>query len=404
MSKKQKDTTFNSFKPNNSYVFDVKKIVENTKNTDDFIYNKILKKFKQSETNYNKRNKEHIINDKKFYCSLVYYYPSDHIKDINIEYNKNFVYLLDVKVKNISKSHCNKLLDVILNKSNNKERNSFFIKDTKMEEYLKNNFNDYSKTYDIYYLKAYCDLSLTELLKNKYINFNEAIYNTLQLYFNNLKINNDTPNTDIIMNIYYIIRFYESYNNFKWIKSQGEFICLISLLLFLNSIIQINKKDIDNPLTNRKLEIDFYLTDKQLAIEIDGEQHKSDKNTIKNDTIKNILLESNNITLIRCEWNGNIKKFTDNLYNNINSFHLKKYNANLNISKEKYNSIINEISEKIKYPSFSYILNIDLKLSDNFKEDINKDIIDKHNINMFIDNVNTNNIIKYKQIIENKHN
>ena len=272
-----------------------------------------------------------------------------------------------------------------------------------MEEYLKDNFNDCLK-YNIYLLKVYCDETLVELLRNKYINYNDAIYNTLQYYFNNLKINDNMSNTNIIENLYFIIKFYETYNDFKWIKSQGEFICLVSLLLFLNSIIHINKKDIHNPLSKRNLEIDFYLSDKQLAIEIDGKQHKSDKNTIKNDTIKNILLESNNIILIRCEWNNDITNFIDKLYNNLNSFHLKKFNTPLNISKEKYFNIINEISNKIKFPSFAYILNIDLKLPDNFKEKINKDIIDKHNINMYVDNVNTNNIIKYNQIIENKDN
>ena len=393
---------FNNFNVNNKYKFDIKTILEGN-NTDNDIYNKILQKFKQSEKNYDKKNNDKILNNKKFFCSLVYYYPSEKIKDLNIEYNKNFTYYLDIKIEDIPKFQCNKLIEFILNKSNNDERKSYFIKDTKMEEYLKDNFNDCLK-YNIYLLKVYCDETLVELLRNKYINYNDAIYNTLQYYFNNLKINDNMSNTNIIENLYFIIKFYETYNDFKWIKSQGEFICLVSLLLFLNSIIHINKKDIHNPLSKRNLEIDFYLSDKQLAIEIDGKQHKSDKNTIKNDTIKNILLESNNIILIRCEWNNDITNFIDKLYNNLNSFHLKKFNTPLNISKEKYFNIINEISNKIKFPSFAYILNIDLKLPDNFKEKINKDIIDKHNINMYVDNVNTNNIIKYNQIIENKDN
>jgi len=393
---------FNNFNVNNKYKFDIKTILEGN-NTDNDIYNKILQKFKQSEKNYDKKNYDKILNNKKFFCSLVYYYPSEKIKDLNIEYNKNFTYYLDIKIEDIPKFQCNKLIEFILNKSNNDERKSYFIKDTKMEEYLKDNFNDCLK-YNIYLLKVYCDETLVELLRNKYINYNDAIYNTLQYYFNNLKINDNMSNTNIIENLYFIIKFYETYNDFKWIKSQGEFICLVSLLLFLNSIIQINKKDIHNPLSKRNLEIDFYLSDKQLAIEIDGKQHKSDKNTIKNDTIKNILLESNNIILIRCEWNNDITNFIDKLYNNLNSFHLKKFNTPLNISKEKYFNIINEISNKIKFPSFAYILNIDLRLPDNFKEKINKDIIDKHNINMYVDNVNTNNIIKYNQIIENKDN
>jgi len=393
---------FNNFNINNKYKFDIKIILEGN-NTDNDIYNKILQKFKQSEKNYDKKNNDKILNNKKFFCSLVYYYPSEKIKDLNIEYNKNFTYYLDIKIEDIPKFQCNKLIEFILNKSNNDERKSYFIKDTKMEEYLKDNFNDCLK-YNIYLLKVYCDETLVELLRNKYINYNDAIYNTLQYYFNNLKINDNMSNTNIIENLYFIIKFYETYNDFKWIKSQGEFICLVSLLLFLNSIIHINKKDIHNPLSKRNLEIDFYLSDKQLAIEIDGKQHKSDKNTIKNDTIKNILLESNNIILIRCEWNNDITNFIDKLYNNLNSFHLKKFNTPLNISKEKYFNIINEISNKIKFPSFAYILNIDLILPDNFKEKINKDIIDKHNINMYVDNVNTNNIIKYNQIIENKDN
>ena len=396
MSKKQKTSNFNNFTPNTSYKFITDEIVKNTKNTEDNIYNEFLKKFKHSEANYNKNNRDKIENNKKSYCSLVHYYPINKEKDINIEYNKQFKYSLDIKIEGISKNLCVRLLKFILDKSNDEERKSFFIKDTKMEAYLQGKFNDCSR-YNIYYLKAHCDQSLEELLENKYINYNKAIDNILQHYFNNLRNINNVSNSDAIENLNYIIKFYESCNNFIWIKSQGEFICLISLVLFLGSVIQINKKDILNPLSNRNLEIDFYLAKDQLAIEVDGKQHKSDKNTIKNDTIKNILLESNDITLIRCEWNNDIKIFTNNLYDNLSSFHLKKLNAELNISKEKYNSIMNEILKKIRFPSFSYMLDIELKLPNDFEKDINKYIINKHNINMYIDNINTNNIIKFNQ-------
>ncbi len=58
--------------------------------------------------------------------------------------------------------------------------------------------------------------------------------------------------------------------------------------------------------------IDFYLFDNLLAIEVDGKHHKT------NDTIKNILLEKNNIKLIKINLNNNVNNFMNDLYNSFN--------------------------------------------------------------------------------------
>jgi hypothetical protein len=259
------DNIFSKFKDINSYLIhidekyknDIYKIKDLNKqelkiNTS---YKEILKKFRQSEYGYNGRNNINIENDKHIFCSLIYFYPDDNKDNINIQYNKNFEYELNNKIKGMQKNACEMLVEELCNKSSIDNRNSHFIKDTKMENEIKKDKYNNVETFTIYYLKVKTFKSLMDLLDNKYITINENIKKILDKYF--FAINNLTTNTkDIIINIQYILKFYEEINNYKWIKSQGEYYCLISNILLLNSIIQINKKDIDNPLGN-KLEIDL---------------------------------------------------------------------------------------------------------------------------------------------------
>jgi very-short-patch-repair endonuclease len=383
------DNKFSNFKSNNNYLInctdDLNKIKDLNKqelkiNTN---YKEILKKFNQSEQGYNGRNNKKIVNDEKIILSLIYFYPDDKNKEINIQYNTNFEYELNNKIKGMQKNACEMLIEELCNKSLENNRNSYLIKDTKMENEIKKNIYNNEDKFTIYYLKVKTFKSLIDLLDNKYITINENIKKILEKYF--LVINNLNTNIkDIIINIQYILKFYERYNNYNWIKSQGEYYSLISIILLLNSMIQINKKDIDNPLGN-KLEIDFYISEQYLAIEIDGNYHKKDKNIIKNDQIKDILLEKNNIQLIRIEWNNNNSDFFKKFYNELNNFYNNKYNENLNFNEDKYFEILTQFQNNTKFPSFTYNLKLDNELINNNIDEILDKIKNDKNI---LNNIN----------------
>jgi len=403
------ENIFSKIKPNNSYLIDCTEDLDKIKDLNkqelkiNTSYKEILKKFRQSEYGYNGRNNINIVNDKQIFCSLIYFYPDDKNEEIHIQYNKNFEYELNNKIKGMQKNACEMLIEELCNKSSKDNRNSHFIKDTKMEEKLKDKYKTVDK-FTIYYLKVKTFKSLMDLLDNKYITINENIKKILDKYF--FAINNLTTNTkDIIINIQYILKFYEEINNYKWIKSQGEYYCLISNILLLNSIIQINKKDIDNPLGN-KLEIDFYISDQYLAIEIDGNYHKKDKNIIKNDQIKNILLEKNNIELIRIDWNNNHSDFCKSFYKKLNNFCNSRYKKNLNFNEDKYYEILTQFQNKTIFPSFTYNLKLDNELIiNNVEELLNKIKNDNNilnNINIYIE---TNcNINKYNELLKIQNN
>jgi Zn finger protein HypA/HybF involved in hydrogenase expression len=96
-------------------------------------------------------------------------------------------------------------------------------------------------------------------------------------------------------------------------SSKGELI--IEKFLKENNIKYITQKKFDkciNPKTNYKLKFDFYLPDKNLCIEYDGQLHyksvkyfggdKELQNIIFKDNIKNKFCKDNNINLIRISY------------------------------------------------------------------------------------------------------
>ena len=136
-----------------------------------------------------------------------------------------------------------------------------------------------------------------------------------------------------------------------------------------------------------------------MAIEVDEKHHKNNNDTIKNDIIKNLILDNNNVKLIRFEWDNNkINNFCENIYEELNNYHNHKYIKSLNISKEKYLELIVKIQENIIFPSVDYTHNI--KLPDNFINNIDNEIKNKHNLNMFIDNITINDYKSYNNKIE----
>jgi len=88
--------------------------------------------------------------------------------------------------------------------------------------------------------------------------------------------------------------------------------------------------------------IDFAITDKKIAIEIDGEQHYLDKKIVESDKRKNIFLKEQGWDLIRIRWNH---------YQKMNRKEKEKYILELfnyidNLIKKKPTI---EIKEKINY-------------------------------------------------------
>ena len=285
MTDKKDVFIFSDFLENNSYIF--KKNIPELTNEN---YNKILSKLKKSEYGYDNNNKDKIQQQKDILCSFVYFYPTDKKKDINLTYNSYFEYKLDVKLKNIPLELVDKLVNDICNISNKDNKQSFFIIDYYMQKYIKDKIkNDNNQLYTLYYLKVKTKISLLNLLDTKYNVYNESIDDILKKYYIEINNNIKSNNIDKVIDyLFFILDFYDKLYNSKWIKSIGEFYGLMSLILFLNSAIQINHRELHNPLNNTKkgnLEIDFYINDDELAIEIDGSHHEKNDNTKKNQII-----------------------------------------------------------------------------------------------------------------------
>lgn len=107
--------------------------------------------------------------------------------------------------------------------------------------------------------------------------------------------------------------------------SEGEKI--IEKILKNKNIVFITQKKFEDCKFYKKLPFDFYLPDKNICIEFDGEQHfnkfrfekNNDKLNIrkKRDSIKNIYCQEKNIKLYRIKYNENLKqKLNDILIEN----------------------------------------------------------------------------------------
>lgn len=96
---------------------------------------------------------------------------------------------------------------------------------------------------------------------------------------------------------------------------------IIEKILESNNVKFESQKQFNNCSFKNKLKFDFYLSEKNLCIEFDGDQHfnkfRFEKNEDglnirkKRDHIKNIYCQDNNIKLVRI-------KFTDNIENKLN--------------------------------------------------------------------------------------
>lgn len=164
-------------------------------------YIRVLQKLKNSESNYNSRNTKKKIDGNNFFCSFVFYYPINNYDDVinNVKYNKNFDYILDLKISNLNFIESKNIVENVCNKSNNEDRNSYFLKDIKFKK---------NQKFNIYYLKIKCNDELTKLLKNKYKLYDETIDEILKKYYDKINIINNSID-NIIENIFYILNFYK---------------------------------------------------------------------------------------------------------------------------------------------------------------------------------------------------
>lgn len=222
----------------------------------------------------------------------------------------------------------------------------------------------------IYFLKVYDHNNTIKLFRDGInIKINEKLIKETDVYIENMISNNcdDTclQNTNILLIIYkqYIKNISKKE---KWIKSQGEFYALISLILLFRRKPNINVSDIHNPQSNQKLEVDFYIDEYNLAIEIDGKQHNNEIQKY-NDKIKDVVLENSNITLLRLDVNNDkiIKYFIDDngFYDKIKNFtYIHDYNI---LDKQKYSDIIKLIANSVSFNNFNYNINYEGKLDTN---------------------------------------
>ena len=354
---------FNEFKINESYIFEIDNDVNELndlfkKNKKGDKINEITNKIKSCEKGYNKRNSNKMDEDKDVIMSFVYFYPDKEFKNIDIKYSHSFNYELNIKMKGLNYEASLHFVKSLLELSK-ENRKSFMLIDKRMEAYVDKNKEIYNGNYIIYFLKIKTKSELIELFnKGKFITLNKATMAILQPYYNKIKSTDDVNeicrNIDIIINIFrrrIILSGVE-----KWLKSIGEFWALVSFILLFNNNILINTENIQNPQTNRKLEIDFYVNEHYLALEIDGKHHTADKQQI-NDKIKNIICEKENITLYRVDWNNKFEDFlfseANGLYFKLSDF-LKSKNADNVIELDKYKNICCGLRDNINFCSFDY--------------------------------------------------
>lgn len=199
----------------------------------------------------------------------------------------------------------------------------------------------------IYYLKVKLSKNLLDILKKgEHIRF-DKLYND---YVKDLDLHSDNINV-IVVSLYKLLCFFETRASQKKsiekpTKSEGEILALVSVTLLMTSNILINSQQIPNPVTAKKLEMDLYVTNSDLVIEIDGTQHR-DKTQQNRDKIKNILLGSANIALIRIDWDGKLDKFVQDLYIKLEEF-AGKNDKFLALDKKKFMQIVKHFHENAK--------------------------------------------------------
>lgn len=338
---------------------------------------------------------------KDYKQNLIKYNNLNNMDDIQKIFNE------DIKLTNYlneqQKNKLNSIFDEFIEKKdefNKSNRKSNFFLDESMIKYNEKNNKNYDGDAELYVLTISNIETLKKLYKNKYMIFNNETRKIIQKYLDEINKNmNDSNNYNVLyQNIDLIIQFFKkrmATTNESYFKSQGEFRCMISLILLSNDIynlicnLTINTSEIINPKTGKKLEIDFCIHDDNnniyIAIEIDGEHHEKENQKI-NDMIKKIFIEADDISFMSIENDDNIY---ESMYNKINDYVLKN-NGKLTITKDNFIKITNYINSKTTFSSFSYAPNIyaNINFDDNLcKEYENKNDVDVMMIKNQADNI-----------------
>lgn len=336
----------------------------------------LLKKINSSRSGYNSRNKkkkkENEENNKNnnelknYICSFIGFYR-DNDEDLKkIIYADCFEYKLDIKIDRLNSKSAKLLTDYCIL---NAQENSYFfedIKNNKMKKYIAEN----EQNLILYFLKIHASPRIVDILGDSIKITNDIMSKLMSEHIKRISTYilgknyiNIAREIELEMNIIknYIKYFKETeFRKNKvgseWIKSKGELIALFILLLIFNNNVNLNINGITNPLTNKKLEFDFYISNNDLVIEINGKYHEN-KDQKNRDIIKNIVCKESNITLISIEWKNDSKseldKFIDILYNNLKSF-LEKNGKPLEYSCETIKEIYKNLETRIKTYKYTY--------------------------------------------------
>lgn len=412
---KNKEKDKNEIEMNEIYKYDIKKeeinelnkIIntleeyDDTKTLNEIIKNDVLKKDdklklkniqkkinntknRYSKKNENENNKDDN-EDVKLSYSFIYFCKES---DKYLLSDKNKIYKCkrcDKKISMLSYKSTKIILNEII--KNKKKHENYEIDTAVKNHYDKQNIeNNNENDYIIYHRIKIFDKKMSNLFSEIKFSFSKIMNDILKDYYDNINKNinkniNDDNKKIICENIYNILIFIKEKINTqdiltqykeKYIKSKGELITSIFLILYFGTSFNINTEPLINEKTNKKLELDFYFDDCNLAIEIDGGHHNNLKQK-KTDLIKNFLCEDQNIKLIRIDTTKNNTTNTiDQLFEKIEEF-IKKSSIikNKNITKE-------QIIDIVKFFEKNYDIG-------------NKYIIEnKKNYN----NLNKNNIIK----------
>lgn len=355
--------------------------LNNASQNDDKKYSKLINVIRRSLNGYDKRGEKRQQCNDVIENRMAYYYimKQDDIEKLNLDYDNNFTYDLHIKLMGLKKCIALHMLDKISELMKDNDKVFYFI-DKKMEKYYKNKNDDDDKSTDyvIYYLLINIPKRMVEIFNNTPIKICGDFANELKDIYDNIINNIDNKNIllenfSILLNLYEK-RILETETNEKLIKSQGEFWCLIIIILLFNNNVLINTNSIKNPGTNRFLELDFYINDYYIAIEVDGVQHTTNAKQKINDKIKNYIIGETNLTMIRINWdNTNVIDFCNDAYDKL----CKVLDDKSFISKDNISKIIEILNTELKFKKFAWTLTCDCpnKYNDSMLTDAHKTLI-----------------------------
>lgn len=333
----------------------------------------LINKLKYSKARQSKRNTEREQADKPVVFCFIGYYNINDVRYKSVNYPKQFDYKVHIKCENLKEAIAKEAVKYCIEweTKNNSKVNSLFIEDDRMKKIYENSTNDTSNGWVLYYLRIVESNILKDLFqKGCYVRINSALRESLLPFYNQL---NDEPNTEkkvlILDKIIQVLKLKiektpssESINE-KWIKSEGEFYTLITLLLMFNIPLLINSELISNPLTKRRLEYDFYInsntgyTQLNMVVEVNGGHHKEDKQK-NTDKIKKILTESDAISLVSIDTsNKSYKIYITSLFEEIQKVLTRQqYNVN-SISLESIIKTLDSFNMNSIRSKWNYTLN-----------------------------------------------